>query len=115
MMRNKILPFTILFFFICVGQVGAAVCPRVNYNYYPNGLAMATGTVEAMDRNSIDIDDELQKRVERFVYLEQGEEFHKGDYVRIYYYPTDAVVQSIKRMTVLEYKMNGQNLGYISR
>jgi hypothetical protein len=51
--------------------------------------------------------------VERFVYLEQGEQYHKGDYIRIYYHPQDAIVVRIKRMAVLEYKENGQNLGNI--
>ena len=86
-----------------------------HYSYYPNGLATATGTVQATGLNSIEIYDEYQKRVERFIYLEDSEQFHKGDYIRIYYHPKTAVVAIIKRMTVLEYKENGQNLGNIFR
>lgn len=102
-------------FFICVGYGGSFVCLRTNYSYYPNGLATATGTVQATGRNSIEIFDELQKREVRFIYLDQREGFNKGDYIRIYYYPMGNFVQNIKRMTVLEYKKDGQNLGYISR
>ena len=108
-----ILPLTILFFLICAGPAGAAFCSR-NIDYYPNGLANATGAVVATGRNSIEIFNEEQKRVEKFVYLEQGKPYHQGDYIRIYYHPQGAIVAAIKRMTVLEYKRNDQNLGYIS-
>jgi hypothetical protein len=114
-MRKRILPLMILCFFICVGQVGAAVCPAFHYYYAPNDLETVTGTFQAMGRNSIDIMDELQKRVVRLIYFDQGEEFHKGDYLRVYYHPQDAVVVKIKRMTVLDYKENGQNLGNVFR
>lgn len=97
-----------------MAQVGAAVFSR-NYNDAPNGIATLTGTVEGMGRNSISIYGEVQKRVVRFVYLEQGDRFHKGDYVRVYYHPIGAIVVLIKRMTIFEYKKHGQNLGYISR
>lgn len=112
-MRKVTFPFTILYFLLFVSQGGANVCSR-GYYYVPNGLETATGTIQAIGRNSIDIYDELDKRVERFIYLEQGEKFHKGDYVRVYYHPLNALVQRIIRMTVLEYKMNGQNLGFIT-
>ncbi len=103
---------TILYLITFVGQVGS-FSPR-NYGYVPNGLETATGVVQATDLNSIEIYDEERKQAERFVYLVQGEEFHKGDYVRVYYHPKGGIVQMIKRMTVLEYKKNSQNLGYIS-
>jgi len=110
-MRKVILLLTILFFFICVGPSFANMMN--NYQYYPQDLATATGTVEGTGLNSIDIYDEERKRIERFIYLEDSEQFHQGDYIRIYYHPKTAVVAIIKRMTVLKYKENGQNLGNI--
>ena len=85
----------------------------INYYYYPNGLATATGWVHSTARNTIVIYDEQEKRLERFVYLDQREQYHQGDYIRIYYHPKSKVVQTIKRMTVLNYKEHGQNLGNI--
>jgi len=104
-----------LSFFICGRQGSAFACIRGHYNHYLNDPAMATGAVQAVGRNTIDIYDEEQRKVERFIYFEYGEKFYKGDYVRIYYHPRGAVAQKIKRITVLEYKKNNQNLGYICR
>jgi len=114
-MRKVNLPLTILYFVIWTAQ-GFAATSTINFFYNPNDLATATGTVQATGLNSIDIFDEDHKRVERFVYLlgDNGQ-FHQGDYVRIYYHPKTAVVAMIKRMTVLKYKENGQNLGNIFR
>ncbi len=115
MIRKRTWLPTILCYFICVSQAEGIVCPRNNNYYYPNGLATATGTVQANGRNSIKIYDEDQKRVGRYIYFEHGEMFHQGEYVRVYYNPQNLVVRMIKRMTVLDYKKNGRNLGYISR
>jgi hypothetical protein len=114
-MRKVILPLIILGFLICTDRAGATVCSRNLYYYYPNGLANATGTVTATGINSIELYDEENKRTERFIYLGQGQQYHNGDYIRIYYYPQSAVVATIMKMTVLEYKENGQNLGNIFR
>ena len=100
----------ILCFFICVGQGFAA---PMNFYYDPNGLATVTGTIKGRGLNSIDIYDEERKRVERFIYLKDDERLHQGDYVRIYYHPKGGIVQKIKKMTVLEYKKDGQNLGNV--
>lgn len=109
-MRKTILPLAILWVLTCSGQGFSA---SMNFYYNPNGLATVTGTIEGSGLNSIDVYDEERKRVERFIYLEGNERFHKGDYVRIYYHPKGGIVQKIKKMTVLEYKENGQNLGNI--
>ena len=115
-MKKAILSVAIFFFFIDMGLARAAMISRsINFYYEPNGLATATGTVEAVGLNSIEIYDEIEKRQERFVYLGQSGEFRKGDYIRIYYHPKGAIIQRVKRMTILKYKMDGQNLGYISR
>jgi len=111
-MGKRILPLTILCFFIFVGQSFANM---MHFNHHPNGLATATGIVVATGLNSINIFDEERKRVERFIYLEDTKQFHQGDYIRIYYHSKTTVVAIIKRMTVLEYKSDGQNLGNIFR
>lgn len=111
-MGKRILSVTILYFFMCMGQGFAFM--RNDY-YVPNGIDSVAGTIEGGGLNTIDIYDEERKRVERFVYLDQKEQFQKGDHVRIYYHPRGGIVQSIKRMPVLDYKANGQNLGNIFR
>jgi hypothetical protein len=108
-MRKRIL-LIILCFSICTSQGFAAM---MNFYHNPNELAIATGTVQAMGLNSIDIYDEDRKRVERFIYLQSDGQFRKGDDIRIYYHPKTAIVVTIKRMTVLEYRSNNQNLGNI--
>jgi hypothetical protein len=111
-MKKEILFLTILCFWAACADRGIAASMR-NYYYDQNGLGTATGIVSAAGLNSIEIFDEQQKRHERFVYLKQDKEFHKGDYVRIYYHHQGAIIARIKRMTVLKYKNNGQNLGNI--
>jgi hypothetical protein len=111
-MKKIIFFLTILLFVFCAGQSYA----RMNNFYYnPNGLAVSTGIVQATGLNSIDIYDEERKRLVRFIYLEDNKQFHRGDYVRIHYHPETSVVAIIKRMTVLEYRGDGQNLGNIFR
>lgn len=116
-MKKRILSLTILCLSVYADQGMGTVCHVNvrNYNYYPNDLAIATGTVAATGRNSIDINDEEQKRVLRFVYLNQDGQYHKGDYIRVYYHPESAIVVIIKKMTVLRYDKNGQNLGYLQQ
>jgi len=63
--------------------------------------------------NTIEIFDENYKRNETFINLDQKQYYNKGDYIRIYYYPQNVIVARIVRMTVLEYKVIGQNLGNI--
>ena len=101
-----------MLFFLSISKAEATVCFR-KFNYYPNDLADATGNVVAFGRNSIEIFDEENNRKERFVYLEQAEQYHQGDYIRIYYHPENGIVATIKKMTVLEYKQSTQNLGNI--
>jgi hypothetical protein len=109
-MRKRILFLTIFLLLVWAGQ---SLARMMNFNFTPNDLATATGIVQATGLNSIDIFDEERKRLERFIYLTDNENIHQGDYVRLYYHPKNAVVVMIKKMTVLEYKGDGQNLGNI--
>jgi hypothetical protein len=106
----------ILSFFICHSLAQASICNiRSDDPYYPNGLATATGYVKAQGRNFVEIYDEIQEKLIRLTFLAHGEKFDQGEYVRAYYYPESLMVQRIFKMTVLKYKKNTQNLGYICR
>jgi hypothetical protein len=72
------------------------------------------GTIQRMERNTLFILDEEDKRIKRLVYLlDSGQQFHPGDRVRIYYQTPNSVIETIKKMRPLEYKKEAQNLGII--
>ena len=75
---------------------------------------MAVGTILALERNTLEIYDETDGTVKRFVYLDPLRRFQTGDRVRLYYSP-DRSIKLIKKMTPLTYAKDGQNLGYIMR
>ena len=78
------------------------------------GRDSLVGTIEGTARNTIEIRDERDKRVKQLVYVfDDIGKFHRGDRVRVYYRLLDNYIESIKRMTPVEYKKQGQNLGYI--
>src|SRR5438552_540585 len=83
------------------------------FPYRLDGVETVTGIVQSTSRNIIEVYDEMNKRKVRFIYLGRVGEFQRGDYVRINYRLRDGVVQTIKRMTVLKYNKDGQNLGNI--
>ncbi|MDE1920153.1 MAG: hypothetical protein KGJ09_03700 [Candidatus Omnitrophica bacterium] len=114
-MRKKIGLLTVLGFLIYMGQAQASVFAGRHYGYYLNGLAVVTGTVQAVGRNTTTVYDQYRNRRVRLVDFSQGEGFHQGDYIRAYYYPQSSQVEWIKKMTVLEYKKKGQNLGYVEK
>ncbi len=74
---------------------------------------MIFGTIRAMGRNRIDIYDENTRTVRSFIYLDNSPGYQTGDRVRIDYTRDNNVIQSIKKMTALDYSRTGQNLGYI--
>lgn len=76
---------------------------------------MVTGTLLSVSRNSIDVYDEGNRSVRRFVCLIPMPECRTGDRVRLDYTRENNVVQSIKKMTPLPYAADGQNLGYVIR
>jgi hypothetical protein len=81
--------------------------------YYPNGIDSVVGTIQGFSRNTIEFYDEVKKENRRFIYLVNLGDFKVGDRVRLYYYPSNGVVQNLKRMTPVEYIKNRQNEGYI--
>lgn len=71
-----------------------------------------TGTIEKTGRNTIDIRDEEDKVLKRFIYF--GSDVQAGDRVRILYSPRLGTVEQLKKMTPVEYEpQTGQNKGYI--
>jgi len=95
-----------------ITMAGATICYR-NYDYYPNNIEIITGTIQSTRLNTLKIYDELDKRVKSLIDLKQDEAYYAGEYVRVYFHPDNGIVVKIKRMTVLAYKKNGQNLGNI--
>ena len=77
-------------------------------------LETIVGTIEGMRRNTLEIRDEQGRQVKSFVYFPADpNQFHKGDRVRIYFRCRDGFIESIKKMTPVEYKKEGQNAGYL--
>lgn len=108
-MNKKILCWLCIF---CVwaGQPLPAEETFVNFKIpHPESVV---GEIQAKGRNSVTIRDEQDKRLKRFTCLEDLSGFQEGQRVRIYYSPGD-FVESIKQMTPVEYKPDGQNLGYL--
>jgi hypothetical protein len=73
----------------------------------------AVGTIQRLSRNTIEILDEDLNGPHRFVFLGSGQDLHVGDRVRIFFDPSNGTVRLIKKMTRLEYRREGQNLGYV--
>ncbi len=72
-----------------------------------------TGTIQQQGQNILSVLDEHDKQMKRFVYIDNQNEFKKGDRVRIHYDTLGNLVVTIKKMTPVEFKKEGQNLGYI--
>ena len=70
-----------------------------------------TGVVEKIGVNTIDIRDEDDKVLKQYVYF--GTDVQIGDRVRAQYDPMSLRIELLKKMTKLEYKADGQNLGYV--
>ena len=106
--RIVIMGITVFFFFVglCFAWLPMdAVSGPMGY--------IVTGTIEKIGRNTIDIRDEDDKVLKRFTYF-YGD-VAVGERVRIRYQPRSGIVEQLKKMTVVEYKEDGQNLGYLRR
>lgn len=72
---------------------------------------IVTGIVEKVSINALEIWDENDKIVKRYVYF--GRDVEVGQRVRVHYDPASLRIDRLKKMTTLEYQKDGQNLGYI--
>ena len=80
-----------------------------------NSPDSVVGEIRHISRNTLEIFDEDLKELRRFTYLRGLERFQVGERVRVFFEARSTVVSVIKKMTVLDYRTNGQNLGYIFR
>lgn len=99
----------LLFLFLFPTQIFAGI-PFRSTNNNPMFFVI-TGTVEKMTLNALEIRDENDKQLKRFVYFDT--DVQVGDRVRAQYDPSSLRITLLKKMTKLEYKKDGQNLGYI--
>ncbi|MDP2652908.1 MAG: hypothetical protein Q8Q08_02630 [Candidatus Omnitrophota bacterium] len=77
-------------------------------------MESVVGIIQKIGRNDIEIIDENDQWRKRFIVLIGTEPLQAGDRVRIYY-RSGKYAESIQKMTPLEYKKDGQNLGYLYR
>jgi LPS O-antigen subunit length determinant protein (WzzB/FepE family) len=75
----------------------------------------AVGTIQHVSRNTLEIFDEDRKESRRFIYMGSMEHLQVGERVRVFFEPGNDIIQIIKKMTNLDYRPGGQNLGYIYR
>ncbi|HOW35241.1 MAG TPA: hypothetical protein PL155_02345 [Candidatus Omnitrophota bacterium] len=111
MVKNILLLLT-LSTFVFVG-VAAADDSRIINSI--RGQGKATGVIKDIKRNTITIYDEEERELRSFIYVSSDiKEFQAGERVRIYYTLPGNIAEVVKKMTPLEYKKEGQNLGYFS-
>ena len=105
-----------LFLVFCLLE-GSAITAFAGPNIFfscTRRLETIVGTIEGMPLNILEIRDEQDRQVKSFVYFPADpNQFHKGDRVRIYFRCRDGFIESIKKMTPVEYKKEGQNTGYL--
>ena len=79
-------------------------------------LQDTTGTITAIKRNRIVILEDGTHLKRSFLYMRRDiDQFLSGERVRIYFRNRYSTVISVKKMTVLKYNKEKQNLGYITR
>ena len=76
---------------------------------------MTVGIIQKVNRNMITIEDERDHQIRNLIRPGIEHEFKVGDYVRVYYRTNGNIIDTIKKMTPVEYKKEGQNRGYISK
>ncbi len=103
----------LIFWFFLLGNSFSQADKVLLSSAHPIGLETVFGIVEEINLNSIEIYNKNDKCLKIFVNVSNMDGFHKGDRVRIDYWVTGNVVEHIKKMSSLEYKEKGQNLGYI--
>ncbi|MEI7998563.1 MAG: hypothetical protein WCH62_03550 [Candidatus Omnitrophota bacterium] len=103
---------SVLFSLIWPTAVFAA--ETLSYSHHPNIRdRRVVGTIKEINRNIITIYDEEDKILRRLVEVGKIEGIQVGDRVSIYYFVNGGVVENIKKMRFVEYKEDGQNLGYM--
>jgi len=113
---KKALPLVILWFAFSLFEVSLAAGLGCHFGQHPNiRTKMITGTIKEIRRNTILVFDETDRILRTLVDVSGSHGFSAGDRVSISYAVKDNTVESIKKVRFVEYKKNGQNLGYIKR
>jgi hypothetical protein len=100
----------VFFLLVLTGPASAAGYPDIARRVTDN---WTVGTIQSLSRNTVEILDEKLNQERRFVYFGNLQEFKVGERVRIIFDPENSVVKTIKKITPLEYRQDGQNLGYV--
>ncbi len=106
------LKITIIVFLLCL----FFSCPftAAEKKFYPRStLERVVGTIQKIERNILSIYDEHDKTLKRLVYVNNRGEFKAGDRVSIFYQKKGNLIESVKKMTAVDYKEDSQNLGYL--
>ncbi len=101
--------------FLVIGLLCSALNARAEeYFVTPSRtIEYSTGIIDAIHPNTIDVVDERDHALRRFVYMFGTGGFEKGERVRVYYQVGSNIAQSIKKMTPVEYNQDGQNAGFL--
>jgi len=111
-MKHRIL-YSTFAFIIILSQPALAALRQDSHRVHASETVV--GTIQHISRNTLEIFDEDRKELRRFIYLGSLEQLQVGERVRVFLEPGNDTIQLIKKMTSLDYRTNGQNLGYISR
>ena len=109
MMFRRFLIFAVLCLWLAPIPASAG-----HFSNLPKSQA-ATGTIKNITQNYLYLIEDPDGFIRRFLYDVRGNTFKAGDRVRIYYSTFRNTIELIKLMTPLEYKEDGQNLGYITK
>jgi len=109
---KRILPVFLLILFIALPIPVFAAYGGFYYNHPNIRTKNVTGVIKEIRRNTIIIYDETDEILRTLVNLTYRDEVRVGDHVSIRYLVRDNVIESIKKVRFVEYKKDGQNLGY---
>lgn len=110
-MKFRLKVFFLSFLFVS----GASFSVADDLFSIPQRCETTTGTIREISLNLLIIDDENMNQRRRFVYLGTNNGLQPGDRVRIRYCGPEKIAERVDKLTVLEYKKEGQNLGYIEK
>src|SRR4051812_41815964 len=92
---NAVLLLTVI---LCSAFGGSSASAHDNFSNNLRPIESVAGIVQSTSLNTLELFDEQDKVVRRFVYLARSPEYKKGDHIRVYFRPGDMVVTQIKRI-----------------
>ena len=110
---NKTFFLFLVFWLLEGSSINVSADPNIFFSC-TRRLETIVGTIEGIRLNTLDIRDEQDRQVKSFVYFPaDSNQFRKGDRVRIYFRCRDGFIESIKTMTPVKYKKEGQYAWYL--